>query len=212
MNRKIHRGPTILKGSTMFRNIILATTLLTLTGRLVADESTTEAQIEKLGALRLRVSVKLNNLAKATDNTPNGVNAATEGLATIYTQSRNDVAKRLQTENAKTGDAHDQIAINALAAKLEQIDVIWNDYNRKNLTAFAAKITELNSFAQNLAQVYQNIAGADQAWLRTGIDPEVFTAVFVALDKRLDQLTTDAKTLVTDFKNLLDERARQIKE
>ena len=54
--------------------------------------------------------------------------------------------------------------------------------------------------------------GADQAWLRTGIDPQALTAVFVALDKRLDQLTADAKTLVADFKTNLEERVRKLKE
>ena len=134
-------------------------------------------------------------------------------MATAYTQSRAEVVKRLQTEGAKAGDARDQLTIDALNVRLERIDSIWNnDYQRKDLPPFNSKITEINNFANNLAVVYQNVAGADQAWLRTGIDPQALTAVFVALDKRLDQLTADAKTLVADFKTNLEERVRKLKE
>ena len=197
----------------MFRTLIFAATLLILAGRLVAETPATDAQIEQLGALRIRVSNKLNNLAKATDPSANGLNAATEAVATAYTQSRAEVVKRLQTEGAKAGDARDQLTIDALNVRLERIDSIWNnDYQRKDLPPFNSKITEINNFANNLAVVYQNVAGADQAWLRTGIDPQALTAVFVALDKRLDQLTADAKTLVADFKTNLEERVRKLKE
>ena len=197
----------------MFRTLIFAATLLTLAGRLVAETPATDAQIEQLGALRIRVSNKLNNLAKATDPSANGVNAANEGVATAYTQSRTEIIKHLQTEGAKTGDGRDQLTIDALNARLERIDSIWNnDYQRKDLPPFNSKITEINNFANNLAVVYQNVAGADQAWLRTGIDPQALTEVFAALDKRLTQLNADAKTLVVDFKTLIEERARKIKE
>lgn len=197
----------------MFRTLILATILLTLTGRLVAETPATDVQIEQLGAFRLRVSSKLNNLAKATDNTANGVNAANDSVATAYTQTRTEINKRQQTENSKAGDARDQLTIDALNVRSERVESIWNnDYQRKDAPAFNSKIAEINNFANNLAAVYQNVAGADQAWLRTGLDPLVLTAVFVALDKRLDQLIADAKTFVADYKTLLDERARKIKE
>lgn len=197
----------------IFRTLILAASLATLTGRLVAETPTTDTEIEQLGALRIRVSNKLNNLAKATDPSANGVNAANESAATAYTQIRAEVVKRLQTEGAKAGDARDQLTIDALNVRLERIDSIWNnDYQRKDIPPFSSKITEINNFANNLAAVYQNVAGADQAWLRTGIDPQALTAVFAALDKRLDQLNVDAKTLVADFKTNLEERIRKIKE
>ena len=197
----------------MFRTLILAITLLTLTGRLVAETPATDAQIEQLGALRMRVSNKLNNLAKATDNVANGVNAANESVATAYTQARTEISTRQQTENSKAGDARDQLTIDALNVRSARVESIWNnDYSRKDIPAFNSKLTEINNFANNLAQVYQNIAGADQAWLRTGLDPLVLTTVFVALDKRLDQLITDAKTLAADYKTLLEERVRKIKE
>lgn len=197
----------------MFRTLILAITLLTLTSRLIAETPVTDAQIEQLGALRMRVSNKLNNLAKATDNTANGVNAANDSVAAAYTQTRTEIGKRQQTENSKAGDARDQLTIDALNVRSERVESIWNnDYSRKDIPAFNSKLTEINNFANNLAQVYQNVAGADQYWLRTGIDPTVLTAVFVALDKRLDQLIADAKTLTADYKTLLDERARKIKE
>lgn len=197
----------------LFRTLILAGTLLTLTGRLVAETPATDAQIEQLGALRIRVSNKLNNLGKATDPTANGANAAMEGVATAYTQTRTEIAKRQQAENSKAGDARDQLTIDALNVRSERVENIWNnDYQRKDIPAFNPKIAEINNYANNLAVVYQNVAGADQAWLRTGIDPQVLTAVFAALDKRLDQLNADAKTLVAEFKTNLDERIRKIKE
>ena len=196
----------------MFRTLILAITLLTLTGRLVAETPATDAQIEQLGALRMRVSNKLNNLAKATDNVANGVNAANESVATAYTQARTEISTRQQTENSKAGDARDQLTIDALNVRSERVESIWNDCQRKDVPAFNSKIAEINNFANNLAGVFQNVSGADQYWLRTGIDPSVLTAVFVALDKRIDQLIVDAKTLVADYKTLLDERVRKIRE
>ena len=187
------------------------TMLLAATRLVCAADPNADAQVEKLGALRLRLSVKINEINKLTDNSANGSNKASDSLLLLYSQVRNDLTKQIQTENAK-GDSKDQLMLNALTAKAEKLDNVRLEQGSRDWPVFTGKMSALYYVANNLNIIFQNAGGVDQAWLRAGLDPATLTAAFAALSMRADEVKAEAAILVDDFKKLCESREKQIKE
>ena len=196
----------------MNRKLIMAGLLVVaLSGRLWAEEASLEVRAEKLGALRSRVSTKLNELAKLTDNGQNGVGAAYQAMEYNWQQIRGELNKRSNAEIVKQGEQRDQALIDTLAAKGQKLDKLWADHVQDWQT-YVRTSGELLGTYQNLTQVHQYISSTDQPWLRAGLEPDVLTAALAAMDKRVDEIKSGTTKIATDFKKNCDQRLQQIKE
>lgn len=196
----------------MYRKIALvAIAVVALSGMLWAEEVSMEARAEKLGALRSRVSAKLAELTKLTDNGQNGVGAVTQTLEYNWQQLRGETTKRVQAEVSKSAETRDQALLDTLVAKSAKLDKLWADH-LQDWQTYSRTMSEPLGGYQNMAQLYQYTSAADQPWLRAGLDPDVLTAVFAAMDKRLDEIKSAVIKSVVEVKKSCDQHLQQTKE
>ncbi len=170
------------------------------------------ATIEKLGAIRARVNTKSTDLQKLVNPNSNGITIAQGSLATQYNQSVGVWQKRLAAENAKAADARDQAIIDSLNGKLEKASAMWNQYATKDLPLFNQQLGDINVAVTALSYIVSQLSPQDQNWVRADLDPAQLVAVFTSVDKRLDEVTASANTVVKDWLKSLAEREKVTQE
>jgi len=199
------------------RRIALLTLLsLFMTGGLAWAQTPAKeelaAQIEKLGAIRGRVSTKLNDLLKLTNLSANGVSQAGNAVLTQFQQTTTALQKRVAQETAKPADARDQALLDSSNAKLTEVAALWSAQASKDAPAFNQAIGVIQASAGQLSVVVNNLTTIDQSWVRADLDPALLIATLAAADKRIDELTVAATPLIENFKKLCAERERAMQE
>lgn len=192
----------------MYRKLIIAVMAVgALSGMLWAEDASMEARVEKMGALRARLSVKLIDLGKLCDNSQNGVGVAQQELDSKVQQARTELNKRMQTENSRPAESRDQLLLDTLTVQGQKMDKAAVEWTQALLN-FNRALANWTTVYQNLAQVYSTLPG-DQYWLRAGLDPEIYTANLVAIDKRADETKAELTKSVTEVKKAIDQCLHQ---
>jgi len=170
------------------------------------------AAVEKLGALRARVSKKMDTLQRLLNPAANGVTDAGNTFQAQYSQTVATEQKRVQQESIKPADVRDQALIDSTNAKLVKAYGLWNAYNYKDLPVFTQKMTDLQVVGQSLSPLVATFVSQDQNWLRADLDPAALTGTLAILDKRIDEITTAATPLIANYIKLCTERTRTFEE
>ncbi|MCG3149175.1 MAG: hypothetical protein PCFJNLEI_02635 [Verrucomicrobiae bacterium] len=157
-------------------------------GGLMAQDAK-DPQVEKIKTLRSGLLAKMPVLGDQFSYDYNGINTASLDFNKKYQAVAASLREKLETENAKTGEARDQMAINAVVAKQQRLAVILADRSASAaVQAWVQKFNDMNTIRLNLASLVTAQTANDQAWLRAGCDPAVFVSVLTELTKRVDEL------------------------
>jgi len=158
-----------------------------------------EKQMEKLGALRGRLMIKLDELRKTVDGNQNGAGAAYGAVQGVQTKVNQAVSKQVQEENAKAQEMRNQALVDTLNKKSQKNNEMWNEFNQKEWTTYNKTMAEQNQVCGSLRQIFGNIADIEMAWSNSGIDLEMLIGVMSAIEKRSDEVKVKATAAVADM-------------
>ena len=199
------------------RKLILLMTVCAMwvtNGALLAQDAkaSKEQKVESIRKLRTQVLSKLPALADIFDADHNGMNAAFGALQKQYQDGIGVMNRRVDAENAKSGDTRDQAALDQATAKAARIQAVWTDIATKYLPAFSQKWGALTTTRNNLVSLIADLAAQDQVWLRAECDPAVLVAVFTELNNRVDELKEQATMDVAEYIKQCNDDERTCKE
>jgi hypothetical protein len=157
-------------------------------------------QMEKLGAIRLRVCAKFNDVQKLMNDAANGANQADNSLQFQYQQSSAIWNRRIQQENAKPADTRDQALVESLNAKIDKANTMWSNHQWAEGPIYLQQMAPLRDTLSYLVLLIQALSPIDQSWVRADLDAPQLTAVFANIEKRLDEISTAATTIVENYK------------
>ena len=103
-----------------------------------------DQKIESVRKLRTEVLGKLPALADLFDPDHNGMAPALGSCRKQFEVSAAAVNRQIDAENAKSGDARDQLALDKATAKLSRIQALWSDLNNKHSATFNKKWSVLS--------------------------------------------------------------------
>ena len=170
-------------------------------GALLAQDAkaSKDQKLESIRKLRTQVLSKLPALADLFDGEHNGMSAALGSLQKQYQDSVVAANRRVDSENAKSGDTRDQAALDQATAKVAKLQTLWTDIATKFIPAFNQKWGILTATRNNLVALVNDLAAQDQVWLRADCDPALLVAVFTELNNRVDELKEQATMSVTEY-------------
>ncbi len=161
-----------------------------------------DARIEALGAARMRAMARMNDLPQFTDSSFNGLQAVNAAISQTYTRTQQALSKQIQDESAKAPEIRNQFLIDDLNARMLKLSDMWAAFSNKEWPAVSQRIGALSLSYQSLSQLVGNFTGMDGYWLRSNLDADVMTAVFVALEKRADEIKAQAQAVVADARRI----------
>jgi hypothetical protein len=192
----------------MRRLLLAATALLVLGyGNLVAAEGTgqdnREKQMEKLGSLRARVMLKLNDMQKLVDNNQNGGMAAYNTITRLQTKTSQTIAKLTQEETAKPQEMRNQAVLDNLNKKAQRLGEMWTDFVQKDWPVFNEKMADPYQVFQSLNAVFGNVANIEMPWLKANLDFELLIGALTAIDRRVDEIKIQANDVVAEINKVV---------
>src|SRR5258708_3889178 len=141
--------------------------LWAMSGILLAEDAKGgKDSLEKIKTLRAGLLVKMPVVNDLFDHEHNGVNTAANAFVKQYHEAIAALNKRIETEDAKTGDAHDKVAVDALRGKLTKFQTMWSDRAQNFVPAWNQKVTTLSATRQSLNIVVSDVATLDPHWVR----------------------------------------------
>ena len=158
-----------------------------------------EKQMEKLGALRGRLMLKISELPKLMDENQNGARAAYNAVGKIQGEVSQAVQKQLQEENAKAQEVRFQPTIDNLNKKYQKNGDMWNDFNQKDWGVYSRKMNDLNQVYNGLNQIFQSVANLEMSWNNAGFDLDALSALLAMLEKKTDECKVQAQAIAGDL-------------
>ena len=158
-----------------------------------------EKQMEKLGALRGRLMLKISELPKLMDENQNGARAAYNAVGKIQGEVSQAVQKQLQEENAKAQEVRFQPTIDNLNKKNQKNGEMWNEFNQKDWNIYGRKMSELSQVYNGLSQIFQNVANLEMPWSNAGFDLDALSDLLTMLDKKTDDCKAQAQAITGDL-------------
>jgi hypothetical protein len=195
-------------------SLVLVTGVLSVAPQARAADPAEEklAAVEKLGAVRVVASAKLNDLRKLLDNSANGANVAGWNLYLAYNRAVAGWNTRLQQENAKAADTRDQALIQSLTSKVEKANTMWASQSQKDAPLYTQTFAVHTDVGNQLTTLVNTLSTLDQSWVRAEIDPATMTAMFQALNKRIDEAIAATSATVEGYKKMVTERAQALQQ
>jgi hypothetical protein len=163
-----------------------------------ADKAT--AQMEKLGALRGRLMLKLPELGKVVDRDQNGANATYAAVERIWTQVSGATEKSLQEENAKEPEMQNRLFVKTLSEKGQTLAAMWNEFTQKGWPTHQKTSDKLRGEFEALNQVFASLKDAEMTWHASGLDLGGLIGVLTAIDSRADAIKDQATAAVSNLK------------
>jgi hypothetical protein len=156
-------------------------------------------QMERLGALRGRLTATLEETRVAVDLNANGGNATYRAIQDIKQKVERDLAKPYQEENAKPQEMRDQALIDTLNRKGQKNNDMWNDFEREAWQPFTRLIGEPGQVWEALRQIFGNVASQETAWHNSGMSLDLLVGVLSGIEKRAEEVKAKADLLMSDF-------------
>lgn len=158
-----------------------------------------EKQMEKLGALRGRLILKMEELRKTLDNNQNGANLTAGTVQGIQAKVTQAINKQIQEENAKAQEMRNQALVDNLNKKNQMNSERWNEFNQKDWATCGKTINEQNQVYVSLTPIFGNVSNLELAWSNSGIDLEMLIGVLAAIEKRTDEVKAKVTAALSDL-------------
>ncbi len=187
----------------MQKTLLMAAMAMMACGGLMAADAAAvpdkQKQMEKLGALRGRLMLKLSELPKTLDVNQNGAATAYADIQAIQAKVGQTVQKQLQDENAKAAEVRFQPAIDNLNKKYQKDGEKWIEFTQKDWAAYGKKMAELNLVFSGVSQIFQYVCNLEMAWNNAGFDLDALSDLLARLDNKADDCKTQAMAATSDL-------------
>ena len=192
------------QGERAMRRAVMmaAAAMMACSGLMAADAAGApdkQKQMEKLGALRGRLMLKLSELPKAVDANQTGAMVAYTEIQTIQGKVSQTIAKQLQEESAKAQEVRFQPAIDALNKKNQRNSELGNEFNAKDWATYNKKMAEQYQVYSGLNLIFQRVADLELSWINAGFDLDALSDLLSMLDKKADDCKAQAMAATAEL-------------
>ena len=157
--------------------------------------------MERLGALRCRLTVTLEELRMAVDVNLNGGAATYRAIQGIQQKVGWAIGQQHQEENAKPQEMRDQALMDTINRKSQKNNEMWNEFERELWPTFQRLMNEQAQVSEALRQIFGNVASQEMAWNNSGMSLDLLVDVLSGIEKRADEVKAKAELLMSDFKD-----------
>jgi hypothetical protein len=159
-------------------------------------------KMEKMGALRGRVILKLQGLRNTMDS-GGDAQATYNRIKGIQGRILQNAERQLRAEMNKTREMQDRALIETLKARQARVQEMWQDFYENQWARMSERSREQQRAVQMLEQVFEGVANRERVWLDAGLDLDALISVLGALDQRLDEVKASVDAPGVEVKKTL---------